>query len=191
LLRQAAGLQRRDLGARVGVSHSFIQRLELGSRVPSPETLARLARALGVSVAHLRRKLPEPRPPKRPELARLLREGRARLGHTQRGVAKRVGVTAFYLCEVEAGRRVASRARLERLAHVLGMSLPRLLRAADAWRAPALCVALKQARREAGLSMFRLAVKAGTTQSYIQEIESGRREPSPELRARLERALGA
>ncbi len=46
--RLAAGLTRHDLECRAGLSVGKVSRYEDGGRVPSPPTLARLARALGV-----------------------------------------------------------------------------------------------------------------------------------------------
>jgi transcriptional regulator with XRE-family HTH domain len=59
-LREArldAGLSQEDLHRRTGVSRDTISKMETGDRPnPHPRTLRKLAQALGVSVADIRRK---------------------------------------------------------------------------------------------------------------------------------------
>ena len=50
-LREVAGISQYELAKRSGVSKQAVSNLELGNREPSWETVRRLARALGVSVA--------------------------------------------------------------------------------------------------------------------------------------------
>ncbi len=50
-LREKAGLSQAELVQRSGVSKQAVSNLELGNRKPTWETVRRLARALGVSVA--------------------------------------------------------------------------------------------------------------------------------------------
>jgi len=52
-LREQRGLTQEQLAKRAGVSHGYLARLELGMHDPSLSTLARLAKALKVSVAEL------------------------------------------------------------------------------------------------------------------------------------------
>ena len=52
-LREQRGLTQEQLATRAGVSHGYLARLELGMHDPSLSTLARLAKALKVSVAEL------------------------------------------------------------------------------------------------------------------------------------------
>lgn len=54
-LREAKQLSLRELGRRAVVSPSFLSGIEGGSRYPSAETLARLAKQLEVSLAPLRK----------------------------------------------------------------------------------------------------------------------------------------
>lgn len=46
--RERAGLSQRQLAERIGMSHSYISRLEDDQHSPSVDTLCRLARALEV-----------------------------------------------------------------------------------------------------------------------------------------------
>jgi transcriptional regulator with XRE-family HTH domain len=52
-LREARGLTQEHLAKRSGVSHGYLARLEIGMHDPSLSTLAKLAKALKVSVAEL------------------------------------------------------------------------------------------------------------------------------------------
>ena len=51
--RQASGLTQLELAARVGISCAFVGHLERGEKIPSVETLARLACALEISLDRL------------------------------------------------------------------------------------------------------------------------------------------
>ena len=50
-VRARAGLSLRDAQALTGLSAAYLSRLKRGERHPSPETVHRLARGLGVGVA--------------------------------------------------------------------------------------------------------------------------------------------
>jgi transcriptional regulator with XRE-family HTH domain len=52
-------------------------------------------------------------------------------------------------------------------------------------------VALRDARRRAGVSQSQLAQRAGTSQATVSAYESGRKRPSVETLVRLLAALGA
>jgi transcriptional regulator with XRE-family HTH domain len=65
-LREAAGLTQAELGQRIGVVGSQINKLELGTNQPTLATAAALAKALGVSLgAFDREDEPPPAKPKR------------------------------------------------------------------------------------------------------------------------------
>ena len=53
-LRDKADLSLRELAKRIGVSAPFLSDIELGRRFPSEEMLAKLARALNVSLSDLK-----------------------------------------------------------------------------------------------------------------------------------------
>ena len=53
-LRDKADLSLRELAKRVGISSPFLSDMELGRRFPSEEILAKLARALNVSLDDLK-----------------------------------------------------------------------------------------------------------------------------------------
>ena len=61
-LRVERGLTQEELCERAGISVDAVSRIEGGSRVPTLETLERLAHALGVGVADLVRSAPAARP---------------------------------------------------------------------------------------------------------------------------------
>jgi len=52
-LREERGLTQEQLAKRSGVSHGYLARLEIGMHDPSLSTLARLAKALKVTVGEL------------------------------------------------------------------------------------------------------------------------------------------
>lgn len=52
-LREEQGLTQERLAKRSGVSHGYLARLEIGMHDPSLSTLAKLAKALRVTVAEL------------------------------------------------------------------------------------------------------------------------------------------
>jgi transcriptional regulator with XRE-family HTH domain len=67
--REGAGLTRRDLAERAGLSYPYVSQLETGYRGPSPEAMQRLTEVLGVPVeamvaALAERDTPHPRMPK-------------------------------------------------------------------------------------------------------------------------------
>ena len=95
IVRELAGLPRHQVASAAGVSADLIEKVELGTRRPSPRTLGALpSAALGVTVAHLHRRLPAParKDAKRPALARALRDGREKLNLSQPEVARRAGI---------------------------------------------------------------------------------------------------
>lgn len=53
-LRLIEGLSLRRLSVDVGVSHTYIRDIEIGSRPPSPIVLARIAQVFGVTVESLK-----------------------------------------------------------------------------------------------------------------------------------------
>lgn len=54
-LREAAGLQQKELAERANISRPYLLDLERNRRGAKPETLKRIADALGVTVDELRR----------------------------------------------------------------------------------------------------------------------------------------
>lgn len=188
-VRRAAGLTQRELGAATGVTADFLQKIELGYRLPSGETLVAIAKALKVTVAHLGQKLaPEPER-SFGALADRVRKAREAAGLLQRDLAARVGLSADYIQQVEAGRDVPSRRTIAALAGALRVRQAELLHAASKWKPPPISRTLRKLRKAAGLSVFKLAVRAGLTQNHVQAIETGRRLPSDEALRRLADAL--
>ena len=51
--REKANLTQKELGEKLGVTESYISQYERGKRVPKPDTLTRIAEALGVSIETL------------------------------------------------------------------------------------------------------------------------------------------
>lgn len=60
-MRWDAGLNHRALGEKAGLDHETVRAIELGLRYGRPDTLKKLATALGTTVAHLRETRPTER----------------------------------------------------------------------------------------------------------------------------------
>ena len=81
--------------------------------------------------------------------------------------------------------------------HRQGEGLARQLKLVEELRAELLelvgvpvAVIIITSRERAGLSQAQLAKKIGCSQSMVASLESGHRRPSPELLARIQKALG-
>jgi transcriptional regulator with XRE-family HTH domain len=60
--RTAQGFSQRQLAEKVGVTRFMINRLEAGTRLPSPDTVKAIAEALGTTVGRLTERV-KPEPP--------------------------------------------------------------------------------------------------------------------------------
>jgi len=117
-----------------GVSPGYISQLEHGRiRRPDEALLARLARALDISVESLLlRRLPPESPdakplPSGPGVGLLLRSARQRKGLSITDLARQAGMKKAYISLLERdGIRKPGRERVELLAHALGISVPLL-----------------------------------------------------------------
>lgn len=49
-IREPLGIPQGELAKRAGISSSFMNKIEMGARLPSIETAARIAKALGVTL---------------------------------------------------------------------------------------------------------------------------------------------
>jgi transcriptional regulator with XRE-family HTH domain len=115
--REVQQLRRADLAAAVGVAASTIAAWELGSRVPAPEHLRRLANALGLEPSVLAASVPQ-RDDRTP-LGELIVSRRCELGIRSADVAERAGTSETVISRWVNGRHRPAAASLRRLAHAL------------------------------------------------------------------------
>lgn len=136
-LRVEGGLSREELGRRSEVSPSVLSRWESGEKGPSPESLARVARALGVVSADLIRIPPD---------ERTLADLRELAGYSQVSLAKELEWTPDYLGKIEKGADLDD-ARAQHLAHFLRTDTETVLAAHDRVVVQALQERLNRAAR--------------------------------------------
>lgn len=112
--RSAAGMTVGDLARLAGVGPSAIYNWESGYRTPQPDSLARVAAALDLTVEEFVRIPPD---------ERTLVDLRVLAGLTQPQLAARIGVSTQMLGMIERAERALDDERAAALAHELGVSL--------------------------------------------------------------------
>lgn len=112
LSREASGLSVPDLAGRLGVDVETVRHWEVGSAVPSPRSLCRLAEALRVSVAELHNDDPSPL---------LLKDLRRRAGLTQAELGLTLSTSATMVSNWERGKVHFPPDQLVTLAEGLGV----------------------------------------------------------------------
>lgn len=121
--RKAAGLSRRALAARAGISDGVIRHCEDGGGTPGVDIVEKLAAALGCSPAWLAfgEDMP-PGPSGHGELALRLRESREAAGLSRRALGLASGTSDTSVRQAEEGDYLPSLATVEKLAAALGVS---------------------------------------------------------------------
>ena len=125
----------------------------------------------------------------KPESA--LRAAARRKGLTVKQLASLMGVSYGYLCSVASGKRPWSPMLRERAMEILG-EVPGqgvVYRRGGLIQSESTC--LRERARQRGLSMKELAHQVGVSAGYISEVSRGRKNMSPAVQARVEKALGA
>ena len=120
-----------------------------------------------------------------------LRAAARRKGLTLKELADQMGVSYGYLSSVASGRRPWSPVLRERAMAVLG-EVPGqgvVYRQGGLVEGESTC--LRERARQRGLSMKALADQVGVSDGYMSEVSRGRKNMSPALQARVEKALGA
>ncbi len=120
-----------------------------------------------------------------------LRAAARRKGLTLKELADLMSVSYGYLSSVASGRRPWSPMLRERAMAVLG-EVPGqgvVYRQGGLVESESTC--LRERARERGLSMKALAGLVGVSAGYMSEVSRGRRNMSPAVQARVEKALGA
>ena len=135
--RSQLGLSLRGLGKQVGVSAAQLQRIESGSKHPTPSLLLRILAELEFGEAEFAEALAESPEgwlarrlaslsPDRISLAAVLREGRKQAGLALDDLARLSGVSIRRLMELESGHASASPGLLAKLVRVWRLPLETL-----------------------------------------------------------------
>ena len=123
--RRAAGLTQERLGARAGLSGKFVGEVERGEKSISLDSLALVARALGVGIVAL----VEPADnPEREGTTMRLRQIRKREGLTQAALAAKARFSREYVARLETGRHDPPISTLRALARALNVRPCELLK---------------------------------------------------------------
>ncbi len=120
-LRIARGLTAAELAERSGLGYRTVRRVERSLvRRPHPQTLRRLAEALGVELEELTRLMSEaPQDPNR--RGSILRDLRVASGMSRLQLARRAGISRSFLSELESGKHEAGPSTVRKLAEALGV----------------------------------------------------------------------
>ena len=119
-----------------------------------------------------------------------LRAAARRHGLTLKELADRMGVNYGYLSSVASGRRPWTPLLRERATAVLG-EVPGqgiVYRQGGLVQGESTCI--RERARELGLTQKDLAHRVGVSVGYMSEVARGRKNMSPEVQARVEKALG-
>ena len=119
-----------------------------------------------------------------------LRAAARRKGLTLKELADLMSVSYGYLSSVASGRRPWSPMLRERAMAVLGEVPGQGLVYRQGGLVESESTCLRERARERGLSMKALAGLVGVSAGYISEVSRGRKNMSPALQARVEKALG-
>lgn len=179
--REERGLSLTNLAGLANISVSYLSEVENGRKSPSLQVVQRLAEALNLEPAALFGTGPQ---------GRITPGERIRLLRTEKGLtlaqlAKKVGIGASYLSEIERGQVSPAPATLSRIAEHLGISMTQLL-----GPLAGLGVRLRQAREELGYSQVELAERASVSPGLVGQIERGEVQPSLLTLDNLASALG-
>jgi transcriptional regulator with XRE-family HTH domain len=197
-LRRELGLTQRAFRSAIGIGPSAANAWEHGRvRVPIGR-LASVAGALGVDPQAV--VAAASRPPRNRAEDRPLTRLRRATGLTQREMAHHLGASVRSVAHWEAGTRTLPWSVARRLAALLRVPLPTVLRAAEremptlthprTWTRADVPQVLKTLRCNAGWSAAALARRLGTSGGAIRTWETGRVFPSPSVCARLELVYG-
>ena len=120
-----------------------------------------------------------------------LRAAARRRGLTLKQLADKMGVSYGYLCSVSSGKRPWSPMLRERAMAVLGEVPGQGVVYRQGGLVEGESTSIREQARQRGLSMKGLAGLVGVSASYLSDVARGRKNMSPAVQARVEKALGA
>ncbi len=120
-----------------------------------------------------------------------LRAAARRKGLTLKELADKMGVSYGYLCSVASGKRPWSPMLRERAEEVLGEVPGQGVVYRQGGLVEGESTSIRERARQRGLSMKALAHLVGVSAGYMSEVSRGRKNMSPAVQARVEKALGA
>lgn len=179
--REQRGLSLTNLAGLAKISVSYLSEVENGRKSPSLQVLQRLAEALNLETAALFTDGLK---------GRISPGQRIRLLRTEEGLtlaqlAKKAGIGASYLSEIEREQVSPAPATLNRIAEALGTGVGQIL-----GPLAGLGVRLRQAREDLGYSQAELAERAAVSPGLVGQIERGEVQPSLLTLDNLAAALG-
>ena len=196
--RLSLGLSQRAFAEKLGVSQSFISELEMGKqRSFRFERLTTWAKILGCSREELVKRMPKkPTPVPLPELGRLIRSRRKKLGLSMADFAKRLGVDLKQARSWERRRPTPSLRRNSAILLAKALELEpsaffKFVGFVKKETTSKLGSVVRERRKELGLSQVELAKRLGVSRQVVSQIELGKCCLSLEGGRMIERLAGA
>lgn len=181
--RQKRNLSLQDLSKRANISISYLSEIERGIKQPSLDTIDSIAKALNVSkegfFSQETGKIPTTS-----SLGEKIYLLRQQQGFTLAQLAKKAGISATYLCQIEGSKVMPALSTLKKIAKALEVA-PEDLMISESF----VGYKIKKIRSERNLTQAELAEKASVSTGLIGQIESGKVEPSIKTLEKISRAL--
>lgn len=181
--RKCRNLSLQDLAKKADISVSYLSEIERGKKQPSLETINKLSKALNIPKEGLVSKSPKTDISNN-SLGERLYFFRKKKGLSISDLAKKVGISDTYLCQIEGQNVMPSISTLKKIAKALDVC-PIDLMASESY----VGYKLKKIRSERGLTQAELAKKASVSTGLIGQIESGKVEPSIKTLEKIAEAL--
>lgn len=170
--RKCRNLSLQDLAKKASISVSYLSEIERGKKQPSLETVNKLSQALNISKEGLFSDSPRSSM-SGSSLGERLYLFRKRKGLSLSELAKKVGISKTYLCQIEGQNVMPSISTLKEIAKALDICPVDLMTSGSY-----VGYKVKKVRTERGLTQAELAKKASVSTGLIGQIESGKVEPS-------------
>lgn len=194
-LRLDRGMTIEELSDRLDIPVDCMLDVEAGKRRLSRPTISEAASIFSVAEAELAAEdqpaapvVTDLNPELTPErIGRRIRELREEKEFSMNQLARKAGLSAAHLSEVERGLTAASLKTLEKLADVLEVPVAVLLGSAEC---DPLGERLRRLRERVGLTQKELAEMVGVSHTLVGQVETGRLVPSVATLTRLAGVLG-
>jgi len=186
-LRLDRGMTIEELSDRLDIPVDCMLDVEAGKRRLSRPTINEVASIFSVAETELEAE-EQPAAELTPEgIGRKIRELREAKELSMNQLARKAGLSAAHLSEVERGLTAASLRTLEKLADVLEVPVAVLLGSAEC---DPLGERLRRLRERVGLTQKELAELVGASHTLVGQVETGRLVPSVATLTRLAGVLG-